>query len=519
MPHIIRGRKVKSAKKGKEPKGTYRKQLTIGRLTYDLRKWIRIFSYATVVIVGIITLVLAYIFNFSSLYPGRVRTDTVHAVDRGVNSMELSWDGVRNADIYRVWVKEIKEDKGAKKDISEADKEGEEEKNRSEAVKIDDSWLEFDTKKPEVTVDGLKEGTLYSVVVRADNDKREGKLTWIRKFRTKKKQSIDVVKTVTKFTFSEPFDLDADAETGLIYESSDPDIAVVDPETNKIKITGAGDAEIKVKARSTAEFESAKEVVELKVLDSEAVPAGGAAANVIYHLDSENCDVVKTVTGEGGAVVPQGLAYTGDKYIISYGMGSPNRMISFDVDGDSKESSVPKISLGHPNGFTYADENGLCYCAKGWTSTVFTYEPSTDEYGSVSLAYGCSGIGYDRKEKLLYTCSRTAMVAYDISDGYSIKYRCGVVSHSGNVYTQDCGGHAGIMFRCLSGSSKHGINYIDMYDMKNGRYLGTLSCDLSEVESCIVDKDGFLEILANNTSGTDYIWKTELNVDTLGEGL
>ena len=104
------------------------------------------------------------------------------------------------------------------------------------------------------------------------------------------------------------------------------------------------------------------------------------------------------------------------------------------------------------------------------------------------------------------------MVAYDISDGYSVKYRCGVVKHSGNTYTQDCGGHAGIMLRCLSGSSKHGTNYIDLYDMKNGMYLGTLSCDLSEVESCIVDKDGFLEILANNSSSVDYIWKTDLNI-------
>ena len=111
------------------------------------------------------------------------------------------------------------------------------------------------------------------------------------------------------------------------------------------------------------------------------------------------------------------------------------------------------------------------------------------------------------------------MAAYDISNGYSLVYRTGVVSHSGTIYTQDCGGHAGIMFRCLSGSGKHGINYIDLYHMKTGRYLGTISCDLSEVESCIVDDEGFLEILSNNTSNTDYIWKTDLNIDTLGEGI
>jgi len=86
--------------------------------------------------------------------------------------------------------------------------------------------------------------------------------------------------------------------------------------------------------------------------------------------------------------------------------------------------------------------------------------------------------------------------------------------------TQDVGGHAGIMLRCLSPSGNtHGINYIDLYDMRNGTYLGSLSCDLSEVESAIVDNEGFLQILANNTSGTDYIWKTDVNVETLAEGL
>lgn len=463
-----------------------------------------------IVELAVITAVTFY--NYK-LYPGRVKTDSLASSERGSDYIALNWDSTRNTDVYKVW---IKERKAAKADLEKA---GQEDPGYGMDAIVDGSWTEYEVNEPKLTVDGLKEGTSYSVIVRADNEEKESLSTGIRNFSTKKVQSIDVDKKVTKFSFSKPFSLGADAETAIEYESSDPDVAVVDPETNKIKITGAGEAEITVKARASNEYESADETVELKVLESESVPAGGASAYVIYHLDSENCEVVKTVTGAGGAVVPQGLAYTGDKYIIAYGMGSPNRMISFDVEGDGKEVSVPTISMGHPNGFTYADENGLCYTAKGWTSKVFTYDPESDEYGSVALSYGCSGIGYDRKEKLLYTCSRTAMVAYDISDGYSVKYSCGVVSHGGNTYTQDCGGHAGIMLRCLSGSSKHGINYIDMYDMKNGRYLGTLSCDLSEVESCIVDKDGFLEILANNTSGTDYIWKTDLNIETMGEGL
>ena len=486
----------------------------IRAISLSLQQWIRFFSAASVLLCAVFTLAVILAFNHYRLYPGNVERDSLSSPGRGSDYIVVSWDATHSTDSYKVWVREYDPEKKEKeKTQSESD--------QPEDVQFvpDESWTEFETDVPEITVKDLKPNTSYSFAVRADNGEKEGTATLPRNFKTKKLQKIKVDKKITKFTCSKPFKLNISAETDLVCESSDKDVAVVDPETNEIKITGAGETEITVTAKTSSEYVSAEKTVELEVIEADPVDAGGAAPNIIYHLDSDNCEVVKMVSGEDGATVPQGLGYTGDRYIISYGMGSPNRIVSFDVEGDGKYVSVPTISMGHPNGFTYADENGQCYCVKGWTSTAYTYEPTSDSYGSVNLSYGCSGIGYDRKEKLLYTCSRTAMVAYDISDGYSIKYRCGVVSHSGSVYTQDCGGHAGIMFRCLSGPDKHGINYIDLYDMKNGRYLGTFSCDLSEVESCIVDKDGFLEILANNSSNVDYIWKTDLNIDTLGEGL
>ena len=464
------------------------------------RRWRRFFSVALILLFAALATTVVTAINHYKLYPGRVERDSICSPGRGSDYIIVGWDGTHNTDVYKVWYKEnaaAEEDTDAEEASSEESRtEGE-----KEETVLDDSWTALETDVPEITVNDLKKDTSYSFIIRADSKDKEG------------------VATAPRFTFSKPFRLKADAETDLMYESSDPEVAVVDPETHEINITGEGEAEITVTAKSSTEYESASKVVELKVIDSYAVSAGGASAHIIYHLDPDNCEVVKKITGADGAVIPQGLGYTGDKYIVSYGMGSPNRIISFDVDGDGKSVSVPKVSMGHPNGFTYANENGRCYCVKGWTSKAYTYEPTSNSYGSVNLSYGCSGIGYDRKEKLLYTCSRTAMVAYDISDGYSVKHRCGVVKHSGTVYTQDCGGHAGIMLRCLSGSSKHGTNYIDLYDMKNGRYLGTFSCDLSEVESCIVDNDGFLEILANNSGSEDYIWKTDLNIETLGEGL
>ena len=507
MPQPESGKKERKKKNGR-----------VRKAKFNGYKLIRLFCYVSVVVMAVFTLAVVLAFGHYRLYPGRVERDSINSPDRSSDYIVLRWDETQNTDIYKVWCKE--RDTSKKKDDTEDD--GLDENGigaKSRETVIDDTWRELETVGPEIKVGDLKEDTSYSFIVRADNENREGIPTGVRNFRTKKSQSIDVIKKITKFTVSKPFKLPAEAETDLIYESSDPEVAVVDPETDEIKLVGEGDAVIKVRAKATDEYDGAHEVVDLKVIYSDPVDSGGASPYNIYYLDSDNCEVVKWLTGAGGATVPQGLAYTGDKYIISYGMGSPDRVISFDVDGDGKEVSVPSISLGHPNGFTYADENGLCYCAKGWTSRVFTYDPETDEYGSVNLSYGASGIGYDRKEKLLYTCSRTIMAAYDISAGYEVKYTTGVVNHGSYLATQDCGGHAGIMLRCLSGSNTHGTNYIDLYHMTTGRYLGTIVCDLSEVESCIVDKDGFLEILANNTSDTDYIWKTDLNIETLGEGL
>ncbi len=505
MSPVKRGRKTKNGTvKVRKVRTKFR---LLRNLELNMHQWIRVFSAVAVILMLVVTVAGVIMYKHYHEYPGKVQRDTVISGERGADFITLEWEEPHNVDLYYVYYKE------SSKDTGEGDKAVESGKKDP-----DESWSVAEALTGEVRIENLKEDTKYSFIVRGDNSRHKGHPTRIRNFRTKKPQTIEVSKKITKLTCSKPFRLDANAKTELVYESSDPKVAVVN-EAGEIEVVGEGVTDITVHAKETSQYEGDEEVVEMRVLDTKPVKAGGASAHTIYHLDADNCDVVKQITGSGGAVIPQGLGYTGSKYIVSYGMGSPNRIISFDVDGDGKEVSVPKIALGHPNGFTYADENGRCYCVKGWSSRAVTYEPSSDAYDAVNLPYGCSGIGYDRKEKLLYTCSRSVMASYRISNGYEVVNTTGVVKHSGYIYTQDCGGHAGIMMRCLSGSSKHGINYIDLYDMRNGTYLGTLSCDLSEVESVIVDNDGFLEILANNSASTDYIWKTDINIETLADGI
>ena len=476
-------------------------------LELNLHQWIRFFSAAAVIVMLAVTVAGIVMYNHYHEYPGKVQRDTVTIADRGANYITIQWEKPHNVEFYKIFYREY--------DAEAGDKEIKDSINGKEP---DDTWREASTTEGEITIRGLKENTKYSFVVRGDTLGHEGHPTQFRNFRTKKTQEIKVTRSITRFSFCKPFKLETEANTKLTYSSDNEDVATVDPETGEVTIHGAGTADIFIKAEQTSTYEGADETVSLTVLDSEPVDSGSASVRVIYYLDADNCEVVKTITGAGGADIPQGLAYTGDKYIVAYGMGNPNRIISFDVDGDGKEVSVPGISLGKPNGFAYSDVKKLCYCVKGYTSRAVTYDPETGEYDTMNFAYGCSGVGYDRKNKWMYTSSNTMLAAYDAED-YSVLYATRRVSHSGTIYTQDCCGHGGIMMHCISSSNRHGVNYIDLYDIENGKYLGSFQCDLSEVESAIVDNDGYLEIMANNTSGTDYIWKTPINIEELSKSL
>ena len=430
--------------------------------------------------------------------PGILERSSLKATGAGVDFIDLEWAGTRNTDTYTIYYKA----------------EGESPLGWHK-VTIDNEKGSRDS----VTLRNLEEGTKYGVIIRSDNEERNGFSTKEKFFSTKRSQHIEGKTHYTKLTISKDFDLGLDAETRLTYQSDDESVVKVDS-SGKVSVKGGGTAKILVTAEETPEYLGDEFETEIEVIDTYAVNAGGASAHIIYSIGPGNCEAVKTIAGADGAVVPQAFGYTGSQYIVAYGMSDRQRIVTFDADGGGKSVSVPSIALGHPNGFCYANSNGTCYCVKGWSGRAVTYKPETGEYGVVTFPNGASGIGYDRLEDRIYTCSRTAMVSYSIGEnGYKVEHRCGVVKHSGNTYTQDCGGHAGIMMRCLSGSSKHGTNYVDLYDMKHGQYLGTIVCDLSEVESATVDDDGYMLILSNTSGSTDVIWRTPINIEDIGAGL
>lgn len=432
--------------------------------------------------------------------PGILERSSLRATEIGTDSITLEWKGTRNTDSYTVYYKKTDDDNNLlnwRKETVENQKGA----------------------KDSLTITDLEEGAKYSVIIRADNDERTGFSTREKYFSTRRNQKIEGRDHFTKLTCSEDFDLGMKAATRLSYSSDNEDVIRVNRK-GKATIEGSGTATITVSAKETKEYLGAELKTKIEVIETSPVNAGGASAHIIYSLGEGDCEAVKYITGAGSVDIPQSFAYTGDKYIVAYGMNDAQRIITFDKDGDGKSVSVPSVALGHPNGFCYANSNKTCYCVRGWSGRAVTYKPETGEYGVVTFPMGASGIGYDRQKDMIYTCSRTGMAAYSISDdGFTTEHRCGVVKHSGHTYTQDCGGHAGIMMRVLSGSNRHGTNYIDLYDMIHGQYLGSIACELSEVESATVDDDGYLLLLSNYSTPTDIIWKTPINIEDIGAGL
>ena len=431
-------------------------------------------------------------------YPGVVDRDSIKLIDRGIDYVTLSWDETRNADGYNVYYKQT------------------DSLNLEEKIVMDSTWDSVRVTSTEVKLEGLQEGLTYAIAVKSEKDGNMAESTLGKRFTTQKTQTIKIDEQLIKFSSSKPFKLDAEAMTEMVYETEENDVLHVDAETGNIVIDGPGTADVTIKAKETWTYAGSSKTVEITVLDAYPVPASGARPHSIYQVSADNCEAYLAVEGAGGADVPQGMAYTGEKYMVCFGMYGPTRIVNYDTDGSNREVIVPGVSLGHPNGFTFNPDKEWCYCVRGNSNKCAIYDVANGDFWTINMPVGCSGVGYDKERKKLYTSARGSLVSYD-PESLSVENRFRRVSRSGHEYMQDCEACDGLLLNCVSGSSLHGTNYIDIYDMENARYIGTITCDLGEVESAIVNEEGYLEILSNSSSRNDYIWKTDLNIKKIAE--
>ena len=71
-----------------------------------LRKWIRFFSVASVLLIVLLVTAVMMAFNHYNTYPGKVERDSISSPGRGADYIVLSWDEPHSTDFYKVWYRE-----------------------------------------------------------------------------------------------------------------------------------------------------------------------------------------------------------------------------------------------------------------------------------------------------------------------------------------------------------------------------------------------------------------------------
>ena len=244
-----------------------------------------------------------------------------------------------------------------------------------------------------------------------------------------------------------------------------------------------------------------------------AKPTNGGRERFVYTFDDKNCKKKMKVRGYGNGWVPQGMAYSGKQYYVLFGMGGGQSIVTYSSSGKRLKATKLPYNIGKPNAMTWNPQTGLCYIFCGSQKKIYTWNPKTNKFGTARTPYSSSGVSYDKYTNKIYATSTTCVRVYNSNGKFKQEKRFDKCYHSGRSYVQDCGAYGGFIFHAMSGPNKFGKNYLDVYRAKDGKYLGSIAVYLGELESVIVNNEGYVELLVNHGgSFSEYIWKTPLNV-------
>ncbi|MCQ2567381.1 MAG: SH3 domain-containing protein [Mogibacterium sp.] len=261
---------------------------------------------------------------------------------------------------------------------------------------------------------------------------------------------------------------------------------------------------------NTPSIETAKQSGIAKALLNKT--SDGGSARYVYTFNSDNCKNLFTVSGSNGIYTPQGMAFDGKRYYVLFANDSGQCIATYSDSGSKLNTSKFPKNRGHLNGMTWNPDKGIFYIFKGNQTTIYTWNSQSNSFGTATTPYSSSGVGYDKVTKTFYASSQTGIRQYSSDGKFTHKKLFSRCKHSGTIYIQDCCGANGFVFHGISGSNKAKINYIDVYRVSDGKYMGSIKETFGEIESLIVDNEGFLQMLVNVSGTKEQIIKTPLNV-------
>lgn len=225
-----------------------------------------------------------------------------------------------------------------------------------------------------------------------------------------------------------------------------------------------------------------------------------------FKLPSGN----KPGTPQSMAVFPNGSV------VVVHNKSNANKVAylrKYTQNGYVSNSQVANNNLGHCNGATYCDKNGLIYCTgyTGGSNTgkIVAMDTNFKQKFSFNLPVGVAGIAYDKTVNKFY-CTRGNNIYVFPFSAFQKSNRTRSYKHftgfSGT--SQDVGGYNGIIYSVMWHES---YGDIDLYKHTSGKYIGSIKISYSETESCGFDNNGnFIYMTANAYRALHWtLWKPQ----------
>lgn len=225
----------------------------------------------------------------------------------------------------------------------------------------------------------------------------------------------------------------------------------------------------------------------------------------------------KTVKLPGGGTpgTPQSMAILPGNVIAVFhnknNAGGTAYCRKYTKKGYVKGSQKVNHNLGHCNGATYCEKNGLIYCT-GYnngrnTHRVVALDTNFNQKFMFNLPVAVSGLAYDRTVDKFYASRGKNVYVFPFSafqSSHRTKSYRRYTTASGT--SQDMGGYNGIIYKFFF---YHSWGKINMYKHSTGKYLGSIKVSYSETESCVFDTAGnFIYLTANQNRAIHWTnWK------------
>ena len=228
---------------------------------------------------------------------------------------------------------------------------------------------------------------------------------------------------------------------------------------------------------------------------------------VLKSYSKNNMKKVTLIKSSHSENIPQAFCNDGSHYIVQFSRknsDSYGRLISYTKKG-KKVKTGPALSLGHANGVTCGKNISKIYSVnRGGTKSTIINKSSFKRSGTKTLPGGAYSIAYDDFTNQYYIegGGTVRVLNKELKQVKSFKVK------KNHPHTQDAGAYHGIFMQGYT-DSKYGSNYIDLYRVKDGAYLGSYKVYIGELESIIVD-NGYLVLLINiKDSPNAYIYKSK----------